>query len=86
MRSIAYLVLINNAYPETIAFDKDVSLEIAERFNPKAAKHITRTYTERRSASELAKMLAFDNCETREEVLRRVRNELAEFWKQKNLL
>ena len=86
MRSIGYLVLINNAYPETIAFDKDVSLEIAERFNPKAAKYITRTYTERRSASELAKMLAFDNCETREEVLNRVRRELKEYWKSKKLL
>ncbi len=86
MKSIGYLVLINSAYPETIAFDKDVSLEIAERFNPKAAKYIIRTYTERRSASELAKMLAFDNCETREEVLKRVRRELTEFWKQKNLL
>jgi hypothetical protein len=86
MKSIGYLVLINNAYPETIAFDKDVSIEIAERFNPKAAKYITRTYTERRSASELAKMLAFDNCETREEVLTRVRRELKEFWQYKNLL
>ncbi len=86
MKSIGYLVLINNAYPETIAFDKDVSIEIAERFNPKAAKYITRTYTERRSASELAKMLAFDNCETREEVLMRVRRELKEFWQNKNLI
>ncbi len=86
MRSIGYLVLINNAYPETIAFDKEVSLEIAERFNPKAAKYITRTYTERRSASELAKMLAFDNCETREDVLKRVRRELNEFWRAKKLI
>ena len=80
MKAIGYLVLINNAFPDTIAFDKDDSIDIAKRFNPKALKYITRTYTERRSASELARMLAFDNSESREEILDRVRRELETHW------
>ncbi len=80
MKAIGYLVLINNAFPDTIAFDKDDSIDIAKRFNPKALKYITRTYTERRSASELARMLAFDNSESREDILDRVRRELEHHW------
>ena len=80
MKAIGYLVLINNAFPDTIAFNKDDSIDIAKRFNPKALKYITRTYTERRSASELARMLAFDNSESREEILDRVRRELETHW------
>jgi len=85
MKSIGYLVLINNAYPDTIAFSKTVAVEAANRFNPNAVNYIERTYTERRSASELAKMLAFDNNESREEILERVRRELDEFWEDKQL-
>jgi len=80
MKAIGYLVLINNAFPDTIAFNKEDSIDIAKRFNPKALKYITRTYTERRSASELARMLAFDNSESREEILDRVRRELEVHW------
>ncbi|RLA73300.1 MAG: hypothetical protein DRG24_00530 [Epsilonproteobacteria bacterium] len=80
MKAIGYLVLINNAFPDTIAFNKEDSIDIAKRFNPKALKYITRTYTERRSASELARMLAFDNSESREEILDRVRRELETHW------
>ncbi len=82
MKPIGYLVLINNAFPETIAFDKKDSIEIAKRFNPKAVKYVTRTYTERRSASELARLLAFDNNETREEIIIRVKRELNTYWNQ----
>ena len=85
MKAIGYLVLINSAYPDTIAFNKSVAMEAANRFNPNAVNYIERTYTERRSASELAKMLAFDNSETREEILARVRRELNEFWEDKKL-
>jgi hypothetical protein len=85
MKAIGYLVLINNAYPETIAFNKKVAMEAANRFNPNAVNYIERTYTERRSASELAKMLAFDNNESREEILARVRRELNEYWEGKRL-
>lgn len=85
MKSIGYLVLINSAYPDTIAFSKTVAVEAANRFNPNAVNYIERTYTERRSASELAKMLAFDNNESREEILERVRRELDEFWEDKQL-
>lgn len=80
MKAIGYLVLINHAYPDTIAFSKKLALEAANRFNPNAIAYIDRTYTDRRSASELAKMLAFDNSETREDILRRVRRELNAFW------
>ncbi|OQX59930.1 MAG: hypothetical protein B5M52_01860 [Helicobacteraceae bacterium 4484_230] len=86
MKPIGYLVLINNAFPDTIAFDKEDSIEIAKRFNPKAVKYVSRTYTERRSASELARMLAFDNNETREEILERVRNELNHHWERLSLI
>jgi len=44
-------------------------------------KYVEKHYSERLSASELAKMLAFDNTETREEVLDRLRAELSDFWK-----
>ena len=81
MRPIGYLVLINNEHPETIAFDKELSLDIARKFNVKAVKYVEKHYTERLSASELAKMLAFDNTETREQVLERLRAELNDFWK-----
>lgn len=80
MKAIGYLVLINNAYPETIAFNKQIAVEAANRFNPNAVNYIERTYTERRSASELAKMLAFDNTESREDILVRVRRELNAYW------
>ncbi len=85
MRAIGYLVLINNAYPDTIAFNKQMAVEAARRFNPNAVSYIERTYTERRSASELAKMLAFDNKESREEILERVRGELNSFWGGKKI-
>ena len=81
MRPIGYLVLINNEHPDTIAFDKELSLAIAKKFNLKAVKYVEKHYTERLSASELAKMLAFDNTETREQVLERLRAELNDFWK-----
>jgi hypothetical protein len=81
MRPIGYLVLINNEHPDTIAFDKELSLDIARKFNVKAVKYVEKHYTERLSASELAKMLAFDNTETREQVLERLRAELNDFWK-----
>ena len=81
MRPIGYLVLINNEHPDTIAFDKELSLDIARKFNSKAVKYVEKHYTERLSASELAKMLAFDNTETREQVLERLRSELSDFWK-----
>jgi len=81
MRPIGYLVLINNEHPDTIAFDKELSLSIAKKFNAKAMKYVEKHYTERLSASELAKMLAFDNTETREQVLDRLRTELNDFWK-----
>ena len=83
MRAIGYLVLINNAYPETIAFDKEEALEIAKRFNPKAVKLINRKCNERQSASELAKILAHDNTETREDILNRVRDGIDTFFKRK---
>lgn len=85
MKSIGYLVLINNAYPDTIAFSKSIAVEAANRFNPNAVNYIERTYTERRSASELAKMLAFDNNESREDILKRVRRELVEYWEDKKM-
>jgi len=81
MRPIGYLVLINNEHPDTIAFDKELSLAIAKKFNVKAMKYVEKHYSERLSASELAKMLAFDNTETREQVLERLRSELNDFWK-----
>ncbi len=86
MKAIGYLVLINNAYPDTIAFNKSLAIEAAKRFNPNAVGYIDRTYTERRSASELAKMLAFDNKESREDILRRVRCELNGFWSRQTLI
>lgn len=85
MKAIGYLVLINHAYPDTIAFNKKTALEAANRFNPNAIGYIDRTYTDRRSASELAKMLAFDNNETREDILSRVRQELNAFWEMHRL-
>ena len=84
MRAIGYLVLINNAYPETIAFDKNEAMEIAKRFNPKAMKLINRKCNERQSASELAKILAHDNTETREDILHRVRTGIDNFFKEKH--
>ena len=86
MKAIGYFVLINNAYADTIVFDKETSIEIAQQFNPKAIKKINREYSERLSASELARILAFDHDETRVETLNRVRNELNDHWKRAGLV
>lgn len=80
MKPIGYFVLINSDYADTIAFDKPTALEIAQKLNPKAVKKLNREYSERLSASELARILAFDHDESRVETLNRVRDELSEHW------
>ena len=80
MKPIGYFVLINSDYADTIAFDKTTALEIAQKLNPKAVKKLNREYSERLSASELSRILAFDHDETRVETLDRVRTELDAHW------